>query len=155
MVFCFNCGAKIMNDDSNYCPNCGISIYEFINSHSSLIGENKIYSYPIKRLEEQIQWHNKKAHDNKRNFHLYQIITIIASASIPIINIIGLGITDIQTRFVSSIIGAIIEIITSITQLEKYQENWILYRNTHELLKKEKYFFENDIEDYEGLEKDD
>jgi len=27
----------------------------------------------------------------------------------------------------------------------KYQENWILYRNTSELLKKEKYFYLNDV----------
>jgi hypothetical protein len=38
--------------------------------------------------------------------------TIIASALIPIINITGLGFTDIQTRFTSSIIGAIIAVIT-------------------------------------------
>jgi len=28
------------------------------------------------------------------------------------------------------------------TQLEKYQENWILYRTSSELLKKEEYFYE-------------
>ena len=35
---------------------------------------------------------------------------------------IGLDFADIQTRLSSSIIGAIIAIITSITQLEKWQE---------------------------------
>ncbi|MGC1929170.1 MAG: DUF4231 domain-containing protein [Candidatus Nitrosopolaris sp.] len=35
-----------------------------------------------------------------------------------------------------------------LTQLEKYQENWILYRTSTELLKKEKYFFENNVGDY-------
>ena len=158
MVFCFNCGTKIIKNDSNYCQNCGISIYEFTKSSSSpspSSEKDKIYSYPIKRLDEQIKWHSKKARDNKKKYRIYQIITIIASALIPIINITDLGLQDIQTRLASSIIGGLIAVITGITQLEKYQENWILYRNTSELLKKEKYFFENNAGDYKELGRED
>jgi len=43
---------------------------------------------------------------------------------------------------ISSIIGGTIAVVTGITQLEKYQENWILYRTSSELLKKEEYFYE-------------
>jgi hypothetical protein len=153
MVFCFNCGAEILKKESNYCQNCGTFIYEH-NKSTSSSERDKVYSYPIKRLEEQIIWHSQKARNNKKKFRLYQIITIIASALIPIINITGIGFADIQTRIASSVIGGLIAVITSITQLEKYQENWILYRNTSELLKKEKYFFENDAEDYKGLGRD-
>jgi Protein of unknown function (DUF4231) len=35
--------------------------------------------------------------------------------------------------------------------LEKYQENWILYRTSTELLKKEKFFFENSAGEYSNL----
>ena len=49
---------------------------------------------------------------------------------------------------ISSIIGGLIVVITGVTQLEKYQENWILYRTTTELLKKERYFYENNVGDY-------
>ena len=41
-----------------------------------------------------------------------------------------------------------IAVVTGLSQLEKYQENWILYRTTSELLKKEKYFYENGVGDY-------
>ncbi|MFZ0513790.1 MAG: DUF4231 domain-containing protein, partial [Candidatus Nitrosopolaris sp.] len=61
------------------------------------------------------------------------------------INVAGIG--DL-TRITSSIIGGIIVIITGLSQLEKYQENWILYRTSSELLKKEKYFFENNAGEY-------
>jgi hypothetical protein len=38
-------------------------------------------------------------------------------------------------------------------QLHKYQEeNWILFRTTQELLKKEKFFYLNDAGDYAGLD---
>jgi hypothetical protein len=71
------------------------------------------------------------------------------------VNVASIG--DLQTRIISSIIGGIIVVITGLTQLEKYQENWILYRTSAELLKKEKYFFENSAGEYskaDGPEKD-
>ena len=55
-------------------------------------------------------------------------------------------------RLISSILGGVIVIITSLIQLYKYQENWILYRTTAELLKKEKYLYQNDAGDYSKLD---
>lgn len=77
MIFCFNYGTKIIKNDSNYCLKCGTYIYEFTKSPSLFKEEDKVYSHPIKRLEDQIRWHAKKARDNKRIFRIYQIITII------------------------------------------------------------------------------
>ena len=79
-----------------------------------------------------------KARDNKSRFRLYETITVIASAIIPIINVANFE--DFQTRTISSIIGGIISVVTGITQLEKYQENWILFRTSSDLLKKESTF---------------
>jgi len=70
-------------------------------------------------------------------------------AMIPVINV--LGFVDQQTRVVSSGLGATIVIVTGLTQLEKFQENWIMYRTTTELLKKEKYFYENEVGEYSDL----
>jgi hypothetical protein len=81
-------------------------------------------SYKQERLQKQIDWHSEKARHNKLRFRLYQIITLIASAIIQIINVASIG--DFQTRIISSIIGGIIVVATGITQLEKYQENWIV-----------------------------
>jgi uncharacterized protein DUF4231 len=107
--------------------------------------------YKQTRLEEEITWYSKKARDNKLRFRLCQVIILIAGTIIPVINLVGIG--DV-TRITSSIIGATIAIATGITQLEKYQENWILYRTTTELLKKEKYFFENSAGEYSKLEEE-
>jgi hypothetical protein len=111
-----------------------------VSSHSN---EN---SYKENRLEDQINWYSHKAQHNKINFRLCQIIILVAGSIIPIINVVGFG--DIATRIISSVVGAIIVIATGITQLEKYHENWIIYRTTSELLKKEKYFFENSAGEY-------
>jgi Protein of unknown function (DUF4231) len=53
---------------------------------------------------------------------------------------------------ISSITAGIIAVATGLTQLEKYQENWILYRTSSELLKKEKYFVENSVGEYSNLD---
>ena len=58
---------------------------------------------------------------------------------------VPIGHDDVPTRTISSIIGGIIVVVTGLTQLEKYQENWILYRTSAELLKEKKYFFENSV----------
>jgi hypothetical protein len=110
------------------------------------VSESK--NYKEARLDDQIKWHSKKARQNKLRFRQFQIITLVASAIIPIINVVPIGHDDVPTRTISSIIGGMIVVVTGLTQLEKYQENWILYRTSSELLKKEKYFFENDAGEY-------
>jgi hypothetical protein len=96
--------------------------------------------YKEERLEEQTRWHSKKARENKPKFRLCQLIILIAGAIIPIINVVPIGGDvqthgDVQTRIISSVIGGIIVVVTGLTQLEKYQESWILYRTSAELLK--------------------
>lgn len=115
------------------------------NTTSSSPSSNEPPDYKKDRLEKQIEWQSKKARDNKKRFRMYEIIVIFAGAIIPIVNVIGLEPT---TRVISSILGGLIAIVTGVTQLEKYQENWIMYRTTSELLKKEKYYYENQVGEY-------
>jgi predicted membrane channel-forming protein YqfA (hemolysin III family) len=96
-----------------------------ISTSSSDQPSDQSPDYKTARLEEQIKWHSKKARHNKSRFKFYEIIVIFAGAIIPIVNIIEV---DPGTRIVSSILGGLIAIVTGITQLEKYQENRILYR---------------------------
>jgi hypothetical protein len=110
------------------------------------------HDYFKERLEEQIVWHGKKSRENKKRFLYLQTAIIITSATIAIIN--TLGIIDIISDYIavlSSVFGGTIVIITAIMQLHKFQENWITYRTTAELLKKEKYYYLNDVGDYSGL----
>lgn len=109
-------------------------------------------NYGKDRLDDQIDWYSDRATENKRKFHGYQIIIIIASVLIPIINAIDFA--TLETRVISSILGGVIMGITSILQLKKHHENWIMYRSTEEALKKEKYTFENNAGAYSGLKED-
>jgi hypothetical protein len=140
-MFCINCGKEIPNNLINFCPTCGHSISKDAKFLSQIL------NYITNRLDEQTKWHSEKARENKKKFRFYEIITIISGASIPLINIIGFS--DLTTRIITSVVGGLISVITGITQLEKYQENWIIYRTTAELLKKEKHFYENSIGEYD------
>lgn len=53
-----------------------------------------------------------------------------------------------QTRLISSMIAGI---IAGLTRLEKHQENWKSYRTGSDILRKEKYFFENNVGEYSSL----
>lgn len=114
--------------------------------------QEKSKNYEDVRLDEQLKWHSRKARQNKLRYRFYQITIMIISAIIPLVNLIEIPVIDTETRIISSILGAAILIITGLTQLEKYQENWIIYRTTAELLKKEKYFYENGVDEYSGLD---
>jgi hypothetical protein len=116
------------------------------------VSKTETPDYRKERLQFEIDWHSGKARHNKKMFRLYEIIIIITGATIPIVNAINF--IDIQTRIISSILGGIVVIFTGLSQLEKYQENWILYRTTTELLKKEKYYFDNNVGEYSNLDED-
>ena len=106
------------------------------------------------RLEEQRSWYAAKSAFNKSRYRLFQIITIIASAAIPVINLTsGWGDSGTQhgALLATSIISAGVAIVIAFTQLEKYFETWILYRTTAESLKREKLLFQNNCGEYSNL----
>jgi len=110
------------------------------------------HNYFSDRLVDQIRWYSGKARDNKKKFYLLQAVIIVLAGSITIVN--ALRVSDNLLGYVSivsSILGGTVVIITALVQMFKYQENWILYRTTSELLKKEKYYYLNDVGPYSEL----
>jgi hypothetical protein len=105
---------------------------------------------PKGRPKDQLDYHSKQSRDSKKKFYSLQFVIIIASALIPIVNVVIPG-GDLVC-LISSILGGIIVVITGVMQLHKYQENWILFRTTQELLKKEKFLYLNDAGDYAELD---
>ena len=97
-----------------------------------------------------MDWHAKKATENKKLFYGFQTVIIITAALIPIINLIDFA--SFETRVISSILGGVVVGVTSILQLKKHHENWIQYRSTEELLKREKYLFECEVGPYDNLD---
>ena len=118
--------------------------------------------YVSERLDDQISWYGKKSAYNKLRFRICQLIVIVASAVIPIINLgiplTGQIIPNIATIFSSNLalgitatLGAVITIVTALSQMDAYFETWVLYRTTGEALKRERFLYINNAADYSAL----
>ncbi len=108
-------------------------------------------NYLEDRLEGQRKWHSDKASLNKNRYQLVEMITIIAGATIPVINVIDFEfINEPSIRFLSALIGAIIVVAAGLSKLFKFQENWINYRTLSETLKREQEFYRYEVGDYDA-----
>lgn len=96
--------------------------------------------YLTDRLDDQINWYDKKSSWNQRMFKRLQILQIVAAASIPFLTGF-ITIENAEMKHVVAGIGAMIAIIGGIISLYKFQENWLQYRTIAESLKHQKYLF--------------
>ena len=120
-----------------------------IENHMS----EQLSPYINERLDDQISWYGKKSAYNKLRFRICQLIIIVASALIPIINL-GIPLTEvdpIQVLRITAILGGVITIVTALSQMDAYFETWVLYRTTGEALKRERFLYINNAADYSGL----
>lgn len=110
--------------------------------------------YVSERLDDQSSWYGKKAAYNKLRFRICQLIVILAGAVIPIVNL-GIPLTDSDSAFlalgITAVLGAVITIVTALSQMDAYFETWVLYRTTAEALKRERFLYINNAADYSGL----
>ena len=93
----------------------------------------------LERLEDQINWYDRKSARQKRYFNVLKIVTIVAAATIPLLTTVPIEARLSQT--ITAALGAAIVVIEGIQQLYQLQTNWILYRSTCESLRHEKYLY--------------
>jgi hypothetical protein len=108
-------------------------------------------SYLDERLRDQAQWHSGKATRNKNKFYTVEVITLIAGALIPVLNVITIerwpNFSHFQ-RLGSALLAALIVVATGIGKLYKFQENWLTYRGLTEELRREEQLFLNKVGQY-------
>ncbi len=99
------------------------------------------------RLDDQINWYDKKSAANQSWFKRLQVLIIVASASIPFLS----GYLDdmpFVLTLVIGLLGLLIAASTAILGLYQFQENWLEYRTTCESLKHEKFRFMTSVGPY-------
>jgi hypothetical protein len=89
----------------------------------------------LERLEDQLNWYDRKASYNERMFKRLRISTIIISSSIP------LCAAFVKYTVITGGLGALIALFEGLQQLNQYHQNWRSYRSTAEALKHEKYLY--------------
>ena len=98
------------------------------------------------RLQSQIDWYAAKAKANQRYYKASKIAIILCAIVIPIVA---------EFSAMAVIVDAgIILLLESMQQLNKWQENWILYRSTCEGLRNEQHLFAEKAGPYAGLKPD-
>jgi len=105
--------------------------------------------YAADRVWQRIFSFRKKRKDNRSKYHAIQITIIITSAVITVGNALGGG--SIWVSAASSILGALIIILIGISELKKYQENWILFGTNEEALRRQYYLWKNEAGEYSDI----
>jgi hypothetical protein len=95
--------------------------------------------YMNERLEDQINWYDKKSISNQKMYKRLRNTELTASTSITFIA----GFIPIYTFMVVvvGLLGMIVAIIAGVLSLHNYHENWIEYRSICETLRHEKYMY--------------
>lgn len=107
--------------------------------------------YITERLDNQINWYDKKSINAQKWFKrlkyveifLSLLTTLLGAYTATVIFIIELPkeAFPVTIGIIIGLSGAVLSGIHFSQSLEKYHENWISYRQTCELLKHEKYLF--------------
>lgn len=95
------------------------------------------------RLDDQIDWYDRRSRKNQNYYKTLKIIVVIAAALIPLLSGLQLPFASLSDvpRWVLGAIGALIAVVEGIQQINQYHANWIAYRSTCEALKHEKYLY--------------
>jgi uncharacterized protein DUF4231 len=98
------------------------------------------------RLQGQIDWYDAKAKANQRYYKASKIAIIVCAIIIPIVA---------EFSAMAVIVAAgIILLLESLQQVNKWQENWILYRSTCEGLRNEQHLYHEKAGPYAKLPAD-
>lgn len=108
---------------------------------------NNDFAYIKGRLEDQSKWHSDKAAWNKKCHYTTEIITLVAGALIPVVNVLDVP-SGISLQVASASLAALIVVSSSVAKLLKYQENWLSFRAIAEALEREKELYEHEVGDY-------
>ena len=102
--------------------------------------------YFEKRYQDQKKWYATNARLNKKKYLLLQWTVIVLAGLTPIL---ALSLTSSYTRWITVLISASVAVGTAALKTFQYQEKWINYRTSAEMLKKEEYFYLASVGDYQ------
>ena len=85
------------------------------------------------RLEDQIEWYDRKAAHHQRWCKWIKVVQIAAAATVPVVAALA------APGWVAGVLGSLIVVLEGIQQLFQFQQNWVSYRSTCEALKHDKF----------------
>ena len=111
-----------------------------------------VEEYMEQRVDDQLNWFERKSSWNQKKFKGYRTGVIGFSVLIPFLT----GFIDKEWghyfQYIVGALGVSIAFFEGVMSLNKYQENWAQYRATAESLKREKMLYETQSGKYEKQE---
>ncbi|MDD5037566.1 MAG: DUF4231 domain-containing protein [Methylococcaceae bacterium] len=104
--------------------------------------------YIEQRLQDQIDWYERKSQSAHQWYRLLRGLEIIAASTIPFLA--GYSEKYVFVTPAVGLLGLLIAVIAGLLSLNQYQERWVEYRSNCEMLKQEKYLFLTRSEPYSG-----
>lgn len=108
------------------------------------MGKDTFDKYLKDRYLNQINWYSDKASQNKIFYNVFQWVVIILASSLPVL----ISILPDSFKWITIVISVLLAIGTAALKTFKWQEIWINYRFISETLKKEKHFYDAEIDEY-------
>jgi hypothetical protein len=102
--------------------------------------------YIEQRLNNQIDWYDRKSAANQRSFKSLRFTEIVAAATIPFLS--GFAGHSLPIKIAIGALGVVVAVIAALLGLLHVQEHWISYRATAEALKTEKFLFLTQTQPY-------
>ena len=100
----------------------------------------EINDYLENRVDGQIAWHSQKSQMYQSKFKNIKLLQLLCASILPFMT--GLSFLDSYVgyhKLALGFISVVIALSEGVLSLFKYQDLWMQYRNTVELLKREKY----------------
>ena len=111
--------------------------------------------YVRARIDDQIEWHDRKSARSQRWYKRLRAVEIVCAAAIPFVSAIGAfaGAGSAWTalspaRLGVSALGMIVAMISGVLALYRLEDQWTGYRATAEALRSEKFKFLTRTGDY-------
>ena len=103
--------------------------------------------YIKQRLDDQINWYDKRSTASQRRYKRLRTLEIVVAAMIPLL--VGFSTDAVPAlKIAAGLAGIIVAVVSGLLALNQYQENWIEYRTTCESLRHHKYRFLTGAEPY-------
>jgi len=112
---------------------------------------NEFEKYLQERYFDQVNWYDGKAGKNQKLYIIFQWGLIVLAALTPVMVALSSKFPNAPWfDWIPIISSALVAILGSSLKTFRYQENWINYRATCELLRKEYYLYQAGVDEYES-----
>ena len=98
--------------------------------------------YVERRLDDQIEWFDRKSGAHQSRFKLLRTLEIIAAAAVPVLVVF-------EWASIAAVSGALVTVLAGFLMINKYDETWTSYRSTWSALLREKMLHETRIAPYD------